>query len=150
MPRTKRSAARRVREEPASPYTARRLLLDTRTWLWWQTGDNRLGPLARRAIVEAADVRFSAASAWEVAIKVSSGKLKPPRGASIEKELEMDGFHQLPVLFGHAESVRALPAVRGDPFDRMLVAQAKSEGLTLVTAHRRLAAYGVPVLRATE
>ena len=150
MPRTRRPAARRVREDPSSPYAARRLLLDTHAWLWWQAGDRRLGPLARKAIVEAAEVLFSAASAWEIAIKVSSGKLRPPRGASIEKELELDGFHPLPVRFYHAEAVRALPTIHGDPFDRMLVAQAKSEGLTLVTADGRLAAYVVPVLRATE
>lgn len=126
----------------------RRLLLDTHVWLWWQAGDRRLGPAARHAIGAAAEARFSAASAWEIAIKSALGKLALPAGADIEAELERDGFVPLPVEIVHALGVRALPALHGDPFDRLLVAQARAEGFTLVTADPALGRYGVPVMDA--
>ena len=127
----------------------RRLLLDTHVWLWWQADDPRLGPAARRNIHSAAEVRFSAASAWEIAIKSALGKLRLPRGADIDAELARDGFVPLAVEIAHADGVRALPALHRDPFDRLLVAQALAEGLTLVTADAALARYDVPVVDAT-
>ena len=137
-------------EAPGSPFSARRLLLDTHTWLWWQAGDRRLGAGARRAIARAAEVRFSAASAWEIAIKSSTGKLRHPASTTIEAELDVDGFQSLPVELTHADELRVLPPLHRDPFDRMLVAQARVERLTLVTADERLSGYDVPVIRATE
>ncbi len=148
-----RRAPRRVRERAASTpgtgATPRRVLLDTRVWLWWQADDRRLGPRARRIIRSAAEVRLSAASVWEMAIKVAIGKLTLPTDGDFERELERDGFLPLPVEIVHADRVRTLPGLHRDPFDRLLVAQALAEGLTLVTGDPALARYGVPVVDAT-
>jgi PIN domain nuclease of toxin-antitoxin system len=124
------------------------LLLDTHVWLWWQLDDRRLGAKARTAIASAAEVRLSAASVWEMAIKSAIGKLALPRGADIADELERDGFIPLAVEVEHADGVRALPALHRDPFDRLLVSQAIAEGLTLVTADAQLAGYGVTLVDA--
>jgi len=109
----------------------------------------RIDRAARRTIRAAAEVRFSAASAWEIAIKSALGKLTLPPDADIAQELERDGFVPLPVEIVHADGVRALPPLHRDPFDRLLVAQAQADGLTLVTADPALAGYGVPVVDAT-
>lgn len=106
--------------------------------------------MARSAIASAIEVRFSAASAWEVAIKLSLGKLTLPRDADIEVELARDGFEPLAIEISHAAAVSRLPMHHRDPFDRMLIAQAMVEDLTLVTSDVALARYGVPILRATE
>lgn len=127
---------------------SRRLLLDTQVWLWWQTDDSRLGVGARAAISGASEVRFSAVSAWEIAIKSALGKLTLPRGHDIVAELEKDGFLELPVHLSHALAVRKLPDIHRDPFDRMLVAQALSEGLSIVTGDRQLEGYSAPLLWA--
>ncbi len=97
----------------------------------------------------ASEVRFSAASVWEIAIKVTLGKLTLPASADVGAALAESGFLALPVEVAHAEDVRHLPPLHRDPFDRMLVAQARIEGLTLLTADRQLAAYGIPVIDAT-
>lgn len=128
---------------------SRRLLLDTHVWLWWQADDTRLGTESRRLIQRASEVRFSAVSAWEIAIKAGLGKLQLPKGADVGAALAESGFVALPVDIEHAEDVRRLPDLHRDPFDRMLVAQARIEGLTMVTADRQLAAYGIPVIDAT-
>jgi PIN domain nuclease of toxin-antitoxin system len=146
-------ARRRARKSfaaaaPVIELAPRRLLLDTHVWLWWQAGDARLGAQTRLLLQRASEVRFSAASAWEIAIKVAIGKLTLPTDADIGAELAHSGFLALPVEIEHAEAVRHLPSLHGDPFDRLLVAQARVEGLTLVTADRQLAAYGVTVLDA--
>ncbi len=146
--------ARRRRRKPvvaqeSSPEVSRRLLLDTHAWLWWQADDARLGAATRHMLQRASEVRFSAASAWEIAIKVALGKLSLPKGADIAAALADSGFLALAVEITHAEGVQRLPPLHRDPFDRMLIAQARIEGLTLVTADRELAAYGIPVLDAT-
>ena len=97
----------------------------------------------------ASEVRFSAASAWEIAIKVSIGKLTLPDDADIGDELSRSGFLALPIEIAHADDVRRLPPLHNDPFDRLLVAQSRLEGLTLVSADRQLAAYGIAVIDAT-
>lgn len=118
-----------------------RLLLDTHVFLWWRADDRRI----RRAVrdrVAAADVVFvSAATAWEAAIKVALGRLSIPE--SIEAGAVASGFERLPINFAHAEEAGRLPPHHGDPFDRMLLAQARLEGLTLVTHDRQLEPYGV-------
>lgn len=134
---------------PASELAPRRLLLDTHVWLWWQAGDPRLGALTRQLMKRASEVRFSAASAWEIAIKVGVGKLTLPADADIDAELSHSGFLALAVELAHAEDVRTLPPLHRDPFDRLLVSQARVEGLTLVTADRQLAQYGITVVDAT-
>lgn len=126
----------------------RRVLLDTHVWLWWQADDARLGAATRRLLQRASEVRFSVASAWEIAIKVAIGKLTLPLAADIAAELSRTGFMSLSIELAHAEEVRKLPRLHADPFDRMLVAQSRVEGLTLVSADRELAAYGITVLDA--
>lgn len=135
---------------PVTELAPRRLLLDTHVWLWWQADDARLGPRTRTLLQRASEVRFSAVSAWEIAIKVSIGKLTLPADADIIDELAHSGFLALPIDIAHAEDVRRLPPLHNDPFDRLLVAQSRLEGLTLVTADRQLAAYGIAVIDATD
>jgi PIN domain nuclease of toxin-antitoxin system len=133
---------------PVIELAPRRLLLDTHVWLWWQADDARLGVQTRLLLQRASEVRFSAASAWEIAIKVAIGKLTLPANADIGSELTHSGFIALPVEIEHADAVRQLPTLHSDPFDRLLLAQARVEGLTFVTADRQLAAYGITVLDA--
>jgi len=93
------------------------------------------------------DIVFvSAVSAWEAAIKVSLGRLELPD--TIEAGVLASGFEKLVITFSHAERVGGLPAHHRDPFDRMLVAQAQAEGLTLVTADAALERYDVPLMPA--
>jgi PIN domain nuclease of toxin-antitoxin system len=106
------------------------LLLDTHVLIWWDEGRMLTGA-ARRAIEEADTVYVSAASAWEVAIKIGLGRLRPTR--TVQEAAEESGFLELPVTFRHAERVAGLPAHHRDPFDRLLIAQADIEGLALVT-----------------
>jgi PIN domain nuclease of toxin-antitoxin system len=122
-----------------------RLLLDTHVLIWWDEG-RRLAPPARRAIEEAEEVFVSAASAWEIAIKVGLGRLRPSR--TIEEAAADSGFIELPVTFRHAHRLETLPRHHRDPFDRLLAAQAEVEGLTLVTRDPAFEPYGVEVLRA--
>lgn len=122
-----------------------RLLLDTHVAIWWLSGDHRLSPAARELIEDAPDAYLSAVSLWEMFIKQSTGRLDLPAGFA---DALRDDFVELPLTFDHAVEGRMLPLVHRDPFDRMLVAQARVEALTIVTADRRLVEYGVPVLSA--
>jgi PIN domain nuclease of toxin-antitoxin system len=88
----------------------------------------------------------SAATVWEIAIKVAARKLEF-RG-DMEEQLALNNFHPLPIAIIHALWAANLPRHHADPFDRMLIAQASFESLTLVTADPHLAVYGVPILRA--
>jgi PIN domain nuclease of toxin-antitoxin system len=142
-----RRRPRTVRESSA-PYSPRRILLDTHVWLWWHTGDRRLGRQAVTLIRSAQEVRFSAASAWEIAIKRTLGKLAVRGELEIARELERDGFTELAISVAHAQTVHALPTLHRDPFDRMLVAQAQVEGLAIVTADDAIATYGISVVDA--
>jgi PIN domain nuclease of toxin-antitoxin system len=149
--RAKRAAPRRVRESPpAYPGNRLRLLLDSHVWLWWKGDDAQLGPTARAAIRGAAEVHFSVASAWEIAIKQSLGRLKVPEHRGIGEELAKHAFLPLSVELHHAAGVATLPRIHGDPFDRLLISQATAEGLTLVTADAVMMRYGVPVLDARK
>ncbi|MGH7629766.1 MAG: type II toxin-antitoxin system VapC family toxin [Gemmatimonadales bacterium] len=121
------------------------ILLDTHVLVWWDEG-RRLSPEARRAIREAEDVYVSAASAWEVAIKIGLGRLKPRR--TVEQAAAESGFLELPVTFRHAARVASLPPHHRDPFDRLLVAQAAEEGLALVSRDPAFGPYGVTVVPA--
>ncbi|MEO5766854.1 MAG: type II toxin-antitoxin system VapC family toxin, partial [Polyangia bacterium] len=116
-------------------------LLDTHVFIWWCTDDRRLGARSRKVIRNAADVFVSAASAWEIAIKVTLGKLEFPM--SVDEARQTAGFSDLPVLVTHADAVRKLERHHADPFDRLLITQARLEGLTLMTADRALAPYQV-------
>lgn len=120
------------------------LLLDTHSFIWWRENSPRLRGHAREGIASASVVFVSVASAWEAAIKIALGKLQLPE--SFEAGVIAAGFDKLPIAFRHAEAVATLAQHHSDPFDRMLVAQAICERLTLVTHDRRFAAYGIDVL----
>jgi PIN domain nuclease of toxin-antitoxin system len=127
------------------------LLLDTHVLLWWLADDRALGSRARNAIADAGNaVWVSTASAWEVAIKVALGRLQLPGPAPevLPAALADNDFAPLPISVGHALRVADLPDIHADPFDRMLIAQAVSEGLTIVAADAIFARYPVAVLAA--
>ena len=121
------------------------LLLDSHALLWWEEDDARLSDRARERIERPDSAAlFSAVSLWELAIKQALGKLRLPD--SLTSRLAEEGFREVPVTAAHGLLAGELPRHHNDPFDRMLVAQARSEGLTIVTADPRIAAYDVPVL----
>jgi PIN domain nuclease of toxin-antitoxin system len=126
--------------------SASRLLLDTHVFLWWRGEPARLPPEVRDRIATAEIVFVSAASAWEAAIKTSLGRLELPD--TVEAGVLASGFEKLLITFPHAEQAACLPPHHRDPFDRMLVAQAKAEGLTLVTHDRLMKPYDVEILWA--
>jgi PIN domain nuclease of toxin-antitoxin system len=117
------------------------LLLDTQFLLWIAIGDQRLTPKAKKIISAADAVYMSAASLWEIAIKVSVGKLAVDVDALAEALLNA-GLVELPVSIEHAKSLKALPPIHRDPFDRMLIAQAMTEPMHLLTVNAALTAYG--------
>ena len=112
--------------------------------IWWRANDAHLSIVAREAISTASLVFVSAASAWEIAIKAALGRIRLPR--AFAEGVEDSGFIQLPIGFEHAAAVELLPPHHSDPFDRMIVAQAKVERLVLVTHDRIFESYGVPVI----
>lgn len=121
------------------------LLLDTHALLWSIGAPDKLSPRAKEAIVDGANVVYvSAASVWEIAIKRASGKLRAPD--DLLDQIFEPGFLELPITAVHAERAGTLPPLHRDPFDRMLVAQASCERLTIVTTDARLAAYRQPTL----
>jgi PIN domain nuclease of toxin-antitoxin system len=125
-----------------------RLLLDTHAFLWWVTDDDRFSEGAADLIADGAnDVYLSAASVWEIAIKAGLGRLRLPQDvwSFTPSQLEKNAFQALPVHVSHAVAVIALPDLHRDPFDRMLVAQAVSEGLTIVSDDPQISRYSVPV-----
>ncbi len=124
-----------------------RLLLDTHALIWWLEGGTRLRDESRAAIRSRAnEVRVSPVSAVEIAIKVAKGKLDAP--SDLVVQMARHGFTALPVTIEHGIAMLGFPAEHGDPFDRLLIAQARCEGLTIVTADRALAAYDVPIMPA--
>lgn len=120
------------------------LLLDTPALLWWLAGA-RLAADARDRIADPATmVAVSAASVWEIEIKRALGKLR--LDASIVDLVASEGFEALPISLAHAEAAGRLPPHHRDPFDRMLVAQALAEGLSIVTRDPIFVAYDVAVI----
>ena len=117
-----------------------RLLLDTHLLLWAVSAPQKLS-LATRKRLDACEVFVSAASIWEVSIKAALRKLDADPAALLA-EIEPAGFRLLPVTGEHAAAVARLPPIHNDPFDRMLVAQAKTEPLLLLTNDALLAGYG--------
>jgi PIN domain nuclease of toxin-antitoxin system len=123
-----------------------RLLLDTHALLWW-LADEGLNAPAREAIADPANlVAVSAASAWEISIKKALGKLAAPD--DLEQQVQDGGFEALPISLAHGVAAGLLPRHHDDPFDRMLIAQAIAEGLTIVTRDKRFDDYGVALLTA--
>lgn len=126
--------------------TPSRLLLDTHVFVWWRAEPSRLSSEVRSRIATADIVFVSAASAWEAGIKASLGRLTLPD--AMEAGVLASGFERLLITFSHAERAASLPPHHRDPFDRMLVAQAQAEGLTLVTHDRLLEPYEIKILWA--
>jgi PIN domain nuclease of toxin-antitoxin system len=123
-----------------------RVLLDTHVLLWWLSGDGALSAAARSAIADENNETFvSAASAWEISIKYRQGKL--PAAARLATDLSgtigSHGFPALAITIDHGDRAGALPLHHKDPFDRMLIAQALIESLTLISNERLFDRYGV-------
>lgn len=128
-----------------------RLLLDTHVWLWWNTEPERLATAARRQIGGVRnEVFLSAASVWEMALKRRLGKLPMPEPVAsyVARRLAADDVRALPVSVDHAAGVETLEFLHHDPFDRLLIVQARQEGLRLLTADQQVLAYGSPAVDA--
>lgn len=127
----------------------RRLLLDTHVFLWWLVNDPQLGDKTKEIIAEIRnDVFVSAATSWEISIKKAICKLIVPD--DIEAIVEDEGFEKLSIDFHHGQLAGQLPDFHKDPFDRMLIAQAQTEGLLLVTSDVLIPKYGVRVWNASR
>ena len=123
-----------------------RLLLDTHAFLWFVADDRRLSATSLQAICDPRNVvHFSTASAWEIAIKTNIGKLQlaVPYGEMLPGELDRNGMASLHIAWPHLWRYHRLPLYHRDPFDRMLVAQALADDLTLVSKDTMLDRYGV-------
>ena len=126
-----------------------RALLDTHTFLWWNIGDPQLSDRVREIIADGDnEIWFSAASAWEIALKAGKGRLLLPEQPReyVLRRLALHGFRALAVEVQHALAVHELPAVHSDPFDRLLVAQSRTERLPLLSANPEITRYDVEVI----
>ena len=124
------------------------LLLDTHLLLWAVDEHERLGAEATHMITDpATTIAFSAASIWEVSIKTSLRRDSFSVDArTLRRDLLEHGYVELPISGAHAAAISDLPPIHHDPFDRILVAQARVEGFTLLTRDRQVGAYGSPVV----
>jgi PIN domain nuclease of toxin-antitoxin system len=124
-----------------------KFLLDTHLILWATIDDPRIKPAARALLANTANqFIFSVASLWEMAIKRSQSKAGyPVEPAELRRHLVAAGYDELPITGPHAIAVEYLPAIHRDPFDRLLIAQAMTEGLTLLTADATVARYPGPI-----
>jgi PIN domain nuclease of toxin-antitoxin system len=126
-----------------------KILLDTHTFLWWNTEDPQLSPHAREMIADGQnEVFLSAASVWEISIKTAKGKLVLPEAPSsyILSRMGLYRFQPLPVQISHAMQVYDLPRHHDDPFDRLLVAQSQVESIPLISADPEILKYEVEVI----
>ena len=124
-----------------------RLLIDSHALLWILSSPQQLSAHARSALGDPANERFvSVAALWEIAIKVSVGKLSIPM--TLDAAIIHSASTSLAITIDHAKRVQTLPFHHRDPFDRMMIAQAMEDGLMVVTRDRHFQAYGVPVLAA--
>jgi PIN domain nuclease of toxin-antitoxin system len=122
------------------------LLLDTHVVLWWLADDPSLSGEIKDRLDHEPDVRVSAATLWEITIKQALGKIAAP--ADLPERVRDSGFREVPIGLSHAIAAGRLPPIHRDPFDRMLVAQARCEDLTLVTRDPRCQQYDVAILPA--
>ena len=128
-----------------------RLLLDTHVWLWWNTEPERLSSAVLKQVADPRnEVFLSAASIWEMAIKRGLGKLPIPEAvaAYVTRRLAADNVESLSVSAEHAAAVESLDRLHNDPFDRLLIVQARHEGLRLLTTDEKVLAYGTPAIDA--
>ena len=121
-----------------------RLLLDTHILLWWLSQDPKLNDETMKLIRDTPDVYISVATMWELGAKQQIGKITAPD--DVLERVESAGFTHLAIGFHHAVTASRLPLIHRDPFDRMLVAQARCEGLTLVTRDSDIQKYEVDTL----
>lgn len=123
------------------------LLLDTHVLIWALENNSTLSAPARNAIIEGKNLIFiSSATVWEMSIKQAQGKLEIPD--NLQEEISLHRFTQLGINFQHAQLAGRLPNIHKDPFDRILIAQAKIEKLTLVTRDKLVAQYDVAIIEA--
>jgi PIN domain nuclease of toxin-antitoxin system len=126
-----------------------RILLDTHAFLWWIGGDRRLSARARKLIADGRnELLLSAASGWEIALKVGLGRidLPAPLDRFLGEQLRLNGIETLPIQMSHALGAQGLPSLHRDPFDRMLVVQARMEKLGILTRDSQIAQYDVETL----
>jgi PIN domain nuclease of toxin-antitoxin system len=121
-----------------------KVILDTHAILWWLSDSRQLSREARNAIATADRVWVSAASGWEVAVKKTTGRLRVSEPLAVT--VAADNFTELPFTLRHAEELERLPRHHGDPFDRILVAQARVESAIIVTHDRTFEKYGVAII----
>ena len=127
------------------------LLLDTQVFLWWATAPEKLSGAALTACQDRTNALIlSVVSVWEIQIKLQLGKLKIASSIErlVENQVQVNRVQVLPVLLPHVYGLAALPSHHKDPFDRLLIAQASLEGLTIVTSDAAFDAYEVTVLDA--
>lgn len=125
-----------------------RLLLDTHVFLWMMVGGN-LSPAAQQAMLDPDnDLCLSAASYWEICIKLSLGKLQLTQQwpQAFEDEIKVNHVHWLPIERAHCRHLLYLPPLHGDPFDRLLIAQAQVENMTLISADASMRNYDVAII----
>ena len=123
-----------------------KLLLDTHTLIWWLANNPTLSQPAKEAISKPDNLVFvSAASAWEIAIKKSLGKLDAPD--DLEFQIEQHNFQSLPITIVHGIAVGKIAAHHNDPFDRIIIAQAIHESLTIITRDKKFNLYDVSILK---
>jgi PIN domain nuclease of toxin-antitoxin system len=126
-----------------------KILLDTHTFLWWITDDQRLSVRAREVIGDGNNELFlSAATGWEIAIKLRIGRLKLPVEPVpfILEQMRINAIQSLAIQMNHALHVYTLPQHHRDPFDRLLIAQSQLEGLPILSADSQLASYPVQLI----
>lgn len=124
-------------------------LLDTHTFLWWNMDDGRLSEIARTLISDGRnEIFFSAASAWEIALKHEKGRIQLPEAPwkYISTRLSLHQFQPLAIQISHAVHTSQLPPHHGDPFDRLLIATAQLENMPILTADEKIARYDVEVI----
>lgn len=127
----------------------RKILVDTHVLLWWLSDNKSLGQVARQLMANPRNEIFvSAATSWEISIKKKKGLLVVPD--DIDGVVEDEGFSKLPITLFHGEQAGALEEIHKDPFDRMLIAQAQSDGLELLTVDEIIPKYSIRVIDASK
>ena len=134
--------------------TKKKFLIDTQIFLWIFIEPRRFKPEAKSFVEDTENNEFylSYVSSWEVSIKYGIGKLKLPKSPEelIPELIFLSDYLHLPITLNHVFGVHSLPPIHRDPFDRLLVSQAKSEGMTLLTADRELIKYDIPTLHFSD
>lgn len=126
-----------------------KVLLDTHVWLWWLSEPERLPVAIREALEDGENPLYlSVLTSWEIAIKYAVGKLPLPEPplVFVEKRLQRDGLQTLHIEHRHALAVAQLPMHHHDPFDRLLIAQARDESMVLATVDSKIKAYDVEII----